>query len=142
MGNALHRSRMHDVAFRMQKCEEVITLGKKGMSPYQMAKELDVPRSTLRGWCELFPDFKEAMAWSKDLEQAWWEDQGQNGLNNIKFNAKLWCISMAARFKHDYQEKKTVFTGANDGPIQVITANMTAKDAADLYQRALETEMK
>ncbi len=46
---------------------------------------------------------------AKDLAQAWWEDQGQNGLSMGKdFNATAFIFQMKNRFSDDYRDRHEV----------------------------------
>jgi len=43
---------------------------------------------------------------AKEMEQAWWEVAGRQGMYSEKFNAAVWRKSMEARFRQDYTEPK------------------------------------
>jgi hypothetical protein len=90
-------------------CEQVIELGKQGMSIVEIACALGVHRETIeKNWPEKHPEFSEAFARARDESQAWWEKAGREGLTADKFNAQVWSRSMAARFPHDWREKTLV----------------------------------
>jgi hypothetical protein len=88
-------------------CDQVIELGKQGMSVVEIACELGVHRETIeKNWPENYPDFSEAFARARDESQAWWEKAGREGLTKDKFNAQVWSRSMSARFPKDWRETK------------------------------------
>lgn len=99
-------------------CDKVMELGKDGMSPVQIACELEVPRTTLLSWAEQHEEFSTALTRAKDYEQAWWERAGMNGMVGDKFNAAVWKKSMEARFRGDYTERKEL-TGEGGSAIKV-----------------------
>jgi hypothetical protein len=70
----------------------------------------------MRSWAERHADFSSALTRAKDLEQAWWENRGQQALENKDFNANLWNKSMSARFKAEYSDKVTV-SGDSANPV-------------------------
>lgn len=89
-------------------CEAVIEYGRAGKSRAWIASELCVVRQTLHNWEDAHPEFLDAMMRAKDLAQRWWEDAGQDGLADPKFNASVYGKSMAARFPEDWREKAEV----------------------------------
>lgn len=99
---------------RQELCERVIALGSEGKSPVQISAAIGVPRTTMDSWAEVHPDFSEALTRAKELEQVWWENQGQNALENKEFHANLWIKSMQARFRDDYTERRKVDHGVQD----------------------------
>lgn len=88
-------------------CEQVIELGKQGMSVVEIACEFGVARSTVEeAWPAAHPEFSEAFERARDESQAWWEKQGREGLSKAQFNAQVWSRSMSARFPKDWREKQ------------------------------------
>ncbi len=101
-------------------CEKVIEWGKQGKSLTWMAANLDVVKQSIYTWMEIHPEFLDAMTRARHYCQAYWEDQGQEGMWADKFNGSVWSRSMAARFPEDWREKsETALTGANGGPLEV-----------------------
>lgn len=99
-------------------CEQVIELGRAGKSVTQIAAKLDVNRDTIYEWIKVHPEFSDAITRSKQLAQAWWEDQGQDGLVMPGFNAALWAKQVSSRFREDYHDKSIhEITGKDGGPI-------------------------
>lgn len=114
-------------SYRPEYCEQLIELGREGMSVVEMAAEIGCHRETLEeNWPASYPEFSEAFTRAKVLSQAWWEKQGRVNLllppGAGSFNGNVWSRSMAARFPKDWREKtETAVTGANGGPVQVAT---------------------
>ncbi len=109
--------------YKPEYCEQVIVLGREGMSVVEMAADLGVHRETLEeNWPAAHPEFSEAFTRAKVLSQAWWERQGRLNLLLAPgvgtFNGSVWSRSMAARFPRDWREQKGVeLSGKDGGPI-------------------------
>ena len=87
-------------------CEVVVELGAKGKSKAQIAAKLGVSRQTLDAWTKVHPEFLVAMKRAKDLEMAWWEEAGQDGiLMGKQFNATAFIFQMKNRFRADYLDR-------------------------------------
>ena len=99
---------------RQELCDTVVALGSEGLSPVQISARIGIPRTTMDSWAAKHDEFSEALTRAKELEQVWWETQGQNALNDKDFHANLWIKSMQARFRHDYTERKQVDHGVQD----------------------------
>jgi len=108
--------------YRPEYCEQVIELGRLGLSVAQMASRLDTSKQTLLRWVEANPEFRAAMEVARSHSQAWWEEMGQANLimpmGSGSFQGSVWSRSMAARFPDDWRENKGV--------------ELTGKDGADL----------
>lgn len=112
-------------------CDVAIEIGKRGGGPLQIACEIGVLRETLYDWAKVHPEFSTALKKAKQFEQMWWENKGLEGMTADKFNAQVWKISMQARFREDYTERKiTELTGKDGAPIQ--TEAKTTIDATQL----------
>jgi hypothetical protein len=108
----------YDPAF----CDEVIEYGRAGKSLTWIATELGVVKQTVHNWMAAHPEFLDAMTRAKELSQRWWEDKGQEGMEQQGFNSSVWSRSMAARFPDDWREVKgTELTGKDGGAIQAVT---------------------
>ena len=103
--------------YKPEYCDRVIQLGAEGMSQVQIAVELGVGRTTMLSWCDQHSEFKEALSFAKDLEQAFWEQIGKDALYADKFQYGVWKKSMESRFKQDYTERQEV-SGPDGRPIQ------------------------
>lgn len=86
-------------------CHAVLELGAQGFSECQISARIGVPRTTMRSWCDVHPQFSSALTRAKDLEQDWWETKAQTNLESKDFNANLWNKSMSARFRKEYGDK-------------------------------------
>lgn len=116
-------------------CEAVIALGREGKSRTQIAANLGKAKSTVQEWAEKHPAFAQALSLAKELEQAWWEDKGQKGLNQGKnFNATAFIFQMKNRFRDDYRDRHEV-TGA-DGAALVPVINITIGNEQPSARRA------
>lgn len=117
--------------YRPEYCEVAIEVGKRGGGPNDIACEIGVLRENLYDWAKVHPEFSTALKQAKQHEQKWWENKGIEGLGADKFNAMVWKVSMQARFRDDYTERKvTELTGKDGAPIQT-EAKMTI-DASEL----------
>lgn len=94
--------------YRPEYCETVEDLGRQGMSPAQIASELNVTKSTLYVWAGVYPEFQDSLARAKTHEQAAWERIGIKALPRKHFQAQVWRTSMAARFKDEYTEGRQI----------------------------------
>jgi transposase len=123
--------------YRPEYCELAIEIGKRGGGPNDIACEIGVLRENLYEWAKVHPDFFTALKQAKQHEQKWWENKGIEGLGADKFNAMVWKVSMQARFRDDYTERKvTELTGKDGGAIQ--TETKMAIDASKLDPDARE----
>jgi transposase len=123
--------------YRPEYCELAIEIGKRGGGPNDIACEIGVLRENLYEWAKVHPDFLTALRKAKQHEQKWWENKGIEGLGADKFNAVVWKVSMQARFRDDYTERKvTELTGKDGGAIQ--TETKMAIDASKLDPDARE----
>jgi len=123
--------------YRPEYCELAIEIGKRGGGPNDIACEIGVLRENLYEWAKVHPEFLTALKQAKQHEQKWWENKGIEGLGADKFNAMVWKVSMQARFRDDYTEKKiTEVTGKDGGAIQ--TETKMAIDASGLDPEARE----
>jgi len=123
--------------YRPEYCELAIEIGKRGGGPNDIACEIGVLRENLYEWAKVHPEFLTALKQAKQHEQKWWENKGIEGLGADKFNAMVWKVSMQARFRDDYTEKKiTEVTGKDGGAIQ--TETKMAIDASNLDPDARE----
>lgn len=111
--------------------DEVVTLGKEGLSLAQMCAHFDIARSTIDQWAEDHPDFSEALNRAKVHAQAWWERKGMSGMEMPGFNAAVWKKSMEARFRDDYTERKEMDHRSSDGSMTPTKIELIALKADD-----------
>lgn len=96
--------------YRAEFCERVIELGREGKSYTQIARDLDVAKSTLYEWKATYPEFSDALTRARELAQAWWEDIGQiQMVAPVQgFSASLFAKQVSCRFPEDYTDKSKV----------------------------------
>jgi hypothetical protein len=100
-------------------CVQVVEWGAAGKSVTWMAAQLDVSRDTIYEWAKVHSEFSDALTRAREKAQAWWEDQGQDGIKSPMFNGGVWAKNMGARFKADWGDTKSVELSGKDGkPIQ------------------------
>lgn len=81
------------------KAEEFLSSGK---SITQLARYLNVAKSTVYEWEKKNPEFSVALEAGKDFSQAVWEDKLENMMYDKEVNAPLVKLYFANRFKwHD-----------------------------------------
>lgn len=110
----------HFSDYREKYCAVVVELGAQGKSKVQMAAYIGVSDQTLYNWRDAHPEFAEALRLSETLAQAWWEDRGQDGMEDKNFNHAVWGRTMGARFRRDWSEQyRQEITGADGAPLVV-----------------------
>lgn len=112
--------------YKPEYCEQVVDLGKAGKSVAQMCAHFDISRQTIDNWAEAHPEFLEALSRAKVHMQAKLEELGFAGLTSDKFNAAVWKVTMAARFRADYTER-TEHTGKDGSALTVIIQSADAE---------------
>ena len=103
-------------------CEQVVELGKLGKSVEQIASRLGFSIRVMYKWRDEHEEFMQALEEAKQHEMAWWEDQADSYMIEMKdgprLNATIWSRSMAARFPKKYRESvKQEITGADGAPL-------------------------
>mgnify|MGYP006268994413 CR=1 FL=1 len=121
-------------SYRREYCEEVIELGKQGKSLAGIAAAFDVDKASVIRWRDEHPDFRTALAKAMTYSQEWWERLGLEGMqNNKQFNALVWKISMQARFREDYTERRVQeVSGPGGGPIKTENEEKVTLNAEEL----------
>ena len=120
-------------AYNPEFCEQIVEWGKLGKSRTWIATELNVHRDTLYEWEQVHPEFSDAMARAKALEQRRREDAGQDGMRLQGFGQSIWSRSMAARFPKEWREK-TSLVGGDDGDSPI---KQEISVGADAFTRAI-----
>lgn len=121
--------------YRREYCDRVIEMGKQGYSMASMASMLDVDKATIIDWRTKHPEFATALSKAFIHAQHWWESVGVNGMmdGGKNFNALVWKVSMQARFRDDYTERKVQeVSGPGGGPIETKTEQRVKLDAEKL----------
>lgn len=119
-GKFLGRPSKYDPAY----CDEVMELGKEGLSKWQICSRLNFGIHNMDAWVGAHPEFRSAFEQARLDALAYWEELAQNHMienpGGPRLNTGLWSRSMAARFPAEYRENsKLEVTGKNDGPVQV-----------------------
>jgi len=104
--------------YRPEYCEQVIQMGKEGKSVAQWCSQFEICRFTIDQWCKDYPEFSDAFTRARSEMQAHLERMGYEGLGSKDFNANLFKITMQARFREDYTERREV---KNSGQVVVIS---------------------
>lgn len=98
------------VEYEPRFCDWFIRCSSKGMSRYEIAREMGIYMDVLRSWEKTYSEFAEATAIGKDSCRAWWEKIGRMYVKNRKnsrgINTVLWIFNMKNRF--DWRDKKDV----------------------------------
>lgn len=127
--------------YKEEFCDEVLALGKQGKSVAQMCAAFGISRQTIDNWAARFPEFDEALKVAKIYAQDWWENAGQVGIVDNKFNAQVWKTTMQARFREDYTERHEV-SGPNGKPIQTEEVPPEPRDLAKALALILAKGLK
>lgn len=69
-----------------------------GKSVTQLAKHLNVAKSTIYKWAEENKAFSDALELGKEFSQAYWEDELENMMYNKEVNSPLVKLYFANRF--------------------------------------------
>ena len=129
------RGRGRPSSYRPEYCERVIEMGKNGYSIASMASELDVDKASILRWRDEHEEFRTALSKALVHAQHWWERTGVLGMleGGKGFNALVWKVSMQARFREDYTERKVQeVTGKDGGPVQSVVEQRATIDATQL----------
>jgi hypothetical protein len=109
------RKRGRPSPYRPDMCDLVLDLGEEGKSRAQIARSLGICRQTMSDWEKRHPDFLDATTRARDLALAWWEDQGQAGINNKSFNSQSYSFQMKNRFRDDYTDNQDHTVNPGEG---------------------------
>jgi hypothetical protein len=89
-------------------CNKAILLMKEGASLTEVAFLLDIARSTLYRWKDIYPDFSDAIKEGKAFAKGWWMNNGRININNKEFNSVLWYMNMKNRFGWKDKQESSV----------------------------------
>lgn len=122
--------------YQPEFCDKIIELAKTGAGMVEWALACDADRTTLYDWAAAHEDFSTALSRAKMEEQRWWEQAGRGGMYLDKFNALVWKVSMQARFRDDYTERKiNEVSGPDGGAIKTETVTKIDTRGLDEEQR-------
>lgn len=97
--------------------ERAVELGRGGFSRAEIAADLGCSCEELARWEAKYPTLAAALGWARDLELAWWEARGREGIDGGKLNATLWSKAMAGRFAAEgYGERSSPSADRRAGP--------------------------
>lgn len=101
--------------YRANMCAIAEQILANGESKVAIAAALGISRTTLYEWCDLHPEFQEAIECGLPKAQRVWEKIGFDGAtgNIEKFNAPSWIFTMKNRFRDDYRDEKEVKNTTN-----------------------------
>jgi hypothetical protein len=107
--------------YKPEYCKLVIDLGRDGKSIHQISAIIDVAVSTIYLWAEENQDFSEALMRSRELAQAWYENQAEQGLWSKEFNHSLWAKIAGSRFRDTYSDKTQIeHSGQIDSKVSIL----------------------
>jgi len=125
--------------YKASHCEDVVELGRQGLSLSQIAAKFDVARSTIDHWASNHDEFSEALTRAKTFAQAWWETKAQEALFDRKFNSAVWKKTVEARFREDY----TIIEKPKDDYSSNFAAQLQrARQAHDEEEERRESEIE
>ena len=126
--------------YKPEFCEKIIEVAQRGGSITRMAIEgCGVEKATMYDWAEAHPEFSNALTRAREISQLWWEKKAEENVDNPKFNAALWKMNVASRFREEYGEtkKSLEISGPNGGPIETKATVIEAKSMDDNVREAL-----
>ncbi len=114
--------------YKPEYCQKLIEHMAKGKSFTHFATKIKVNKDTLWEWAKVHPAFSDAKKTAFEACQAWWEDQGQEGLwetteyndegkplKTRKLNTTSWIYNMKCRFRSEWhiEDKPTINIESN-----------------------------
>lgn len=107
--------------YEEEYCEEAIDyVGNKGKSVTQLARHLQVAKSTVYLWAKQHPDFSDALTCARDWSEAYWEDKFIDMMVDKEVNSPLVKLYFANRFKWTEKQPEE----EKDKTPQAITINL------------------
>ena len=103
--------------------EESINFLSLGKSLTQLAKHLNIAKSTLYKWAEESQQFSDALQIGKDFSQAHWENRLEEMMFDKEVNSPLVKLYFANRFK--WTDKQEVDNKSSDGSMATKPTNIT-----------------
>ena len=86
-------------------CDRLLELMAQGWTYVEVAKELKTSLTTMRRWCDEFPEFAAAYKLGFEYAEAWYQKLGRGFLvtdpsrSKANLNDKMWIYKMKSRFK-------------------------------------------
>ncbi|AIK95923.1 transposase [Candidatus Odyssella acanthamoebae] len=88
--------------YKPEFCIRAVDLMRQGYTKTSVAAELDISKDTLYEWVKEYPEFSDAIARGEIFAQAHLEKLGLMGMNDPKFNARVWEFWMKNRCRDDW----------------------------------------
>lgn len=128
---------LSNTKYRPEMCDQIIELGKEGMSKLEMAVTLGIGRAGIDHYAKLHPQFSEALKQALDNSQAWWERQGRQitFAAGPMFNATSYIFQMKNRFREDWNDTRINNNTNEDGPRRADAESKAHDRLAELVQR-------
>lgn len=121
----------------LQVAEDFLSSGK---SITQLAKKLNVSKSTIYKWAGENTNFSDALEIGREFSQSHWEDKLEDMMYNKEINTPLVKLYFANRFGwSDKTETKNDHTSSDGSmkPTSNITVEMNPHDAANAYKELM-----
>ena len=104
-------------------CQASIDFLADGKSITQLARMLNVAKSSIYLWADTYPEFSDALEQGRELSQAYWEDELCNMMYSKEVNAPLVKLYFANRF--GWHDKAEVDHKSSDGSAGTKELNVT-----------------
>lgn len=79
--------------YKPEYCKIAIDMGREGKTSLHIGNKIGVVKSTLHEWAKKYPDFSNALEFSKNLAHQFHMDELDSTENPTRFNAKKWMLS-------------------------------------------------
>lgn len=118
-------------------CKKVVQLMAAGKSRVGAAAAMGISIELLGKWRDAYPELQEALNYGRTLEQAYWEQIGQEAMQGkVKdFNNAVWRTSVKHRFGYTEQ---TIIKGDKENPLQIEDNSAANKLLEVLLQETIE----
>jgi len=127
--------------YKEEFADQLPTMFANGESVAEVCQVLGVTRRAFYDWVDKYPEFAAAYEEGKGASEAWWTKLGRAGATGkVGIQPTVWIFNMKNRF--DWRDKTDhVHSGPGGGPIETISREMTAEEAAKIYsQEVLNNE--
>lgn len=104
-------------------------VGNKGKSVTQLARHLQVSKSTVYLWAQEHEAFSDALTCARDWSEAYWEDEFVDMMRDKEVNSPLVKLYFANRFK--WTDKQEQEEKQQDASITINLVDAVKPDDAD-----------
>jgi hypothetical protein len=118
--------------YKPEYCQQAIELGKIGKTMVHIANAFGKTKSVLHFWMDEHPEFAEAIALSKQLNEAYWLDLADSRANGLHQGSDV-LIKFMLSAAHGYREKMDV-KSESSGSVTLIGS------AADIIKSVANAE--